>query len=79
VTLLSDEHTLSDERAKAKQIKDRMATVIGTGVYYGNFSSDDKTNGSTIENKNIGGYANISSQSYKYTGSLSGGNGLSFG
>jgi hypothetical protein len=30
---------LNDERAKAKKIKDRMANVIGTGAYYGNYSN----------------------------------------
>lgn len=38
--LLSDDHYLSDERVKAKQIKDRMANVIGSSVYYGSFSND---------------------------------------
>jgi hypothetical protein len=40
VSLLSDEQVLSDERAKAKQIKDRMANVIGSAAYYGSFSND---------------------------------------
>jgi hypothetical protein len=39
VSLLSDDHYLSDERAKAKQIRDRMANVIGSSAYYG-FSND---------------------------------------
>jgi hypothetical protein len=45
VDLLSDDHFLSDERAKAKQIKERMANVIGSSVYYGSFSSDGITSG----------------------------------
>jgi hypothetical protein len=40
VGLLSDDQYLGDERAKAKQIKDRMANVIGSAVYYGSFSND---------------------------------------
>lgn len=56
-----------------------MANVIGSGAHYGNFSSDTKNTGSNFDNKNVGGYANISSDSYKYTGSIGGGNGLSFG
>lgn len=77
--MLSDDHLLNEERAKAKQIKDRMATVIGSGAYYGNFSSDVKTSGPNYDNKNVGGYTSFSSDSYKYTGSASGSNGLSFG
>ena len=38
--LLTDEHLLNDERAKAKQIKDRMANVIGSGAYFGGFSNE---------------------------------------
>lgn len=43
--LLTDDQLLNDERAKAKQIKDRMSSVIGSGAYFGQFSSDTRTSG----------------------------------
>ena len=43
VNLLTDDTLLNDERVKAKQIKDRMANVIGSGAYFSGFSSDSKT------------------------------------
>ena len=39
VTMLTDDQLLNDERAKAKQIKDRMANVIGSGAYFGGFNN----------------------------------------
>jgi len=41
VDLLADEQVLSEERAKAKKIKERMANVIGSGAYYGSFSGGE--------------------------------------
>lgn len=41
--LLTDDQLLNDERAKAKQIKDRMMNVVGSGAYFGGFSSDVKS------------------------------------
>lgn len=55
-----------------------MATVIGSGAYYGNFSSDTRTSGSTFDNKNSSNYGNFNSETYKYSGSISSGN-MSFG
>jgi hypothetical protein len=46
---LSDDHSLNEERAKAKQIKERMANVIGSGAYYGSYSNDGPINGSKKE------------------------------
>ena len=40
VDLISDDNRLSDERAKAKQIKERMAQVLGSGAHYGSYSSN---------------------------------------
>ena len=42
VLLVTDDQLLNDERAKAKQIKDRMANVIGSGAYFGGFNNDMK-------------------------------------
>lgn len=36
---MADDSRLSDERAQAKQIKDRMSSVLGTSSKYGSFSS----------------------------------------
>ena len=40
VDMISDDNRLSDERAKAKQIKERMAQVLGSGAHYGSYSSN---------------------------------------
>ncbi len=37
-----------------------MASVIGSGAYYGNFSSDTRTSGTNFDNKNSN-YGNFSS------------------
>ena len=54
-----------------------MASVIGSGAYYGNFSSDTRASGTNFDNKNSN-YGNFSSQNYKYSGSVGNGN-MSFG
>jgi hypothetical protein len=74
--LLTDEQLLNDERTKAKQIKDRMANVIGSGAYFGGFSSDPRT---ASEPASKGpSYGNISSEAYSYAPSSSS-KGMSFG
>ena len=72
---MTDDQLLNDERAKAKQIKDRMANVIGSGAYFGGFNNDMKNNSSNTKGST---YSSISSESYKYEPSPSGA-GMSFG
>ena len=43
MVLLTDDQLLNDERAKAKQIRDRMANVVGSGAYFGGFNNDVKS------------------------------------
>jgi hypothetical protein len=77
VDLISDDHFLNDERAKAKQIKERMANVIGSGAYYGNFSNDSGTNEFKKDS-----YESFGSSNYKPStvGSSNGSSGgMSFG
>ena len=77
--LVTDDQLLNDERAKAKQIKDRMANVIGSGAYFGGFNNDMKNNTSSTSSNNKGSnYSSISSESYKF-GPSSSGAGMSFG
>lgn len=73
--MLSEDHQLNDERAKAKQIKERMANVIGSGAYYGSYSNDGPTNNSKKE----GAYESYSVNSYKLGMPSSNGGGMSFG
>ena len=76
--LLTDDQLLQDERTKAKQIKDRMSSVIGSGAYFGGFSSSNNSNSSEVPKGP--GYGSISSDSYKYGGpSASSSTGMSFG
>ena len=72
--LLTDDNHLNDERAKAKQIKERMSTVIGSGAYFGNFSNEPKTSSSEFKGSS---YGSINSESFKYAPQPS--KGLSFG
>lgn len=67
---------LQDERSKAKQIKDRMANVIGSGAYFGQFSNDTKTSGEAISKGSS--YGSISSDSYNCA-PMSNNKGMSFG
>ena len=57
--LLSDEHKLAEERAKAKLIKERMAGVLGSAPYFGSFGSTAPTNGTK---KGYEGFTNTSYQ-----------------
>lgn len=57
--LLSDDQRLAEERAKAKQIKERMAGVLGSAPYFGSFGSTAPTNGT----KN--GYEGYSNTTYQ--------------
>ena len=52
-----------------------MANVIGSGAYFGGFNNDMKNNSSNTKGSS---YSSISSESYKYGPSSSGG-GMSFG
>lgn len=81
VSLLSDEHYLSEERVKAKQIKDRMANVIGSSAYYGSFSNDGSNIPSNTSKKEST-YESYSASSYNKSmgGTIGGGSsGMSFG
>lgn len=71
VALLSNDHFLTEERAKAKQIKDRMANVIGSSVYYGSFSNDGSGNAPAAGKKET--YESFSSSSFNKSGSLGSG------
>jgi hypothetical protein len=78
VSLLSDDHFLNDERARAKQIKDRMANVIGSGAYYGNFSNDGSslpTTGTARKDT----YESFSASSYRPGFGSGGSTGMTFG
>ena len=72
--LITDDQLLNDERAKAKQIKDRMANVIGSGAYFGGFNNDIKNNNVPAKGSS---YGNISSESYRSGPSAN--NNMSFG
>lgn len=74
--MLADDHQLNDERAKAKQIKERMSNVIGSGAYYGSYSNDGPTSSSS---KKEGAYESYSANSYKLGMPSSNGGGMSFG
>ena len=69
--MLSDDQMLNDERMKAKSIKEKMASVIGSGAYYGSYSSNSTSSGDAYQafnNTNTTSFTNTT----KYMHSASG-------